>query len=271
MAQDKFPLVSIITACRNSARFLEGAIGSVLAQTYPRIEYIIIDGASTDGTLDIIYKYENRLGFWKSEPDRCYAEAWNKGIRAAKGDIVGILNADDEYERHAVEQVVAGLSAGDRAVSYGVTRFIGDKPGEVLEEENVRFNAAMLSYGFGFYHTTCFVTKRVYDEIGIFDSRYRVAADTDFLLRCYRHGVEFRRLKNVTGMRLRGLSMRRDFAAKREFYGQLWKYGIPKSSIIRAAFFSIMHKLLPPKDGVAGLLARNRRTFVISPPFPPAR
>ena len=94
----KEPKVSIITVCLNSEKTLEQAIQSVISQTYKNIEYIIVDGASTDGTLDIISKYENKITKWVSEKDQGLYYAMNKGIDMATGDIVGIINSDDWYE-----------------------------------------------------------------------------------------------------------------------------------------------------------------------------
>ena len=90
-------LVTVITACYNSGNFLEDAVLSVINQTYKPIQHIIIDGKSSDNTLEIIKKYQNNISMWISEPDSGYADAWNKGLRYAKGDIVGMLNADDMY------------------------------------------------------------------------------------------------------------------------------------------------------------------------------
>ena len=104
---NKSTLVSIITPCLNSAKFIERTINSVLNQSYKNIEYIIIDGGSVDGTVDIIKKYEDKLSYWLSEPDGGMYCAINKGMRIAKGEIVGYLNSDDAYYPDTLKKVIS--------------------------------------------------------------------------------------------------------------------------------------------------------------------
>lgn len=228
------PLVSIITACFNARDSLEAAILSVRAQTYPNIEHIIIDGGSSDGTVDVIRKHSAGLAYWVSEPDNGIADAWNKGLARAKGGIVATLNADDAYDAEAVAKAVDALGGDDWAIVYGTAHYFDTHPGKTVAIGDLDFDPAVLEFGFGFMHTTCFVPKRVYGEVGGFDSRYRIAIDSDFLLRCHYRGIPFRKGGNLTHMRTGGLSQRRQTRAYLEFLQQLLRNGYPRWKIARA-------------------------------------
>jgi glycosyltransferase involved in cell wall biosynthesis len=195
------PVVSVVTVCFNAARHLEGAITSVLAQTYPAIEHIVVDGGSTDGTLEIIRSLEPRFAGrlrWVSEPDAGIYDAMNKGIAMAKGELVGLLNADDEYVPDAVERIVAAWRADPSAGAiYGDVEVIGET-GETLRLEM----AGAVAPGtrperLPFCHQSLFVARRVYSEIGSFDNGYRILADYEWLLRAIDRGVRFAHLPGV--------------------------------------------------------------------------
>src|SRR5688500_14665300 len=107
------PLVSVITVVYYGEKYIDAVIKSVLNQTYNYIEYIIIDGGSSDNTISIIKKYERQISFWVSENDEGISDAFNKGITKARGEIIGIINSDDWYEKDAVEKVVANSKNAD--------------------------------------------------------------------------------------------------------------------------------------------------------------
>jgi len=119
--------ITVITVCRNAIRTIEDAIRSVASQTYENVEYIIVDGASTDGTQDVVRKHEKLIAKWVSEPDRGIYDAMNKGVSMATGDVVGFLNADDVYAHSDVlTEVADSLSSGDIQACYGDVVFVRD-------------------------------------------------------------------------------------------------------------------------------------------------
>jgi glycosyltransferase involved in cell wall biosynthesis len=241
---DGRPLFTIITACYNAAATLEGALRSLQAQTYRDFEHIVIDGGSKDGTVDVIRRHESGLAVWISEPDKGIADAWNKGLARARGGIIGMLNADDLYDPRALESIAAALRPAERALTYGITRWFDSDPAAAGAADAQDFLPEKLEHGFGFLHTTCFVPKAVYDEVGGFDARYRIAIDTDFLLRCHFRGIGFRKADNVTFMRTGGLSARRRTQAYDEFLDQLGRHGYPRWKVRRAWLRFRLMKLL---------------------------
>lgn len=177
------PMVTVITVCYNSELTIRRTVESVLNQTYPNVEYVIIDGNSGDGTLSIIMEYQARFGERLrivSEPDNGIYDAMNKGIKMASGDLIGILNSDDYYEEDAVEKIVNVWDKSGMQVFYGMMRTLKD---------GKEYSVSMLSHHFlnehMIFHPACFVTKDVYEKIGVFDTQYRSVADYDFILRAY--------------------------------------------------------------------------------------
>lgn len=123
------PLVSVVTVCLNSEKYLEETIESVLGQTYEKIEYIIVDGGSGDGTLDIIRRYQDRIAYWLSEPDGGIFDAMNKGISLSTGELVGLINSDDRYFPYTVEEVVRVSGEDPGAQVYYGSMHIIDREG----------------------------------------------------------------------------------------------------------------------------------------------
>ena len=136
------PLVSIITPSFNQAQYLEQTIQSVLSQDYPNIEYIIMDGGSTDGSVDIIKKYQDKIKYWVSEQDAGQTEAINKGFAKAQGEILAWINSDDSYNPNAVSEAVKYLIENPNvAMVYADCNFI-DENGNVIG----KFNAKQTNY-----------------------------------------------------------------------------------------------------------------------------
>lgn len=175
------PKFSIITVCFNSEKTIERTIVSVLSQSYKNFEYIIVDGASTDGTLNIIKsyteKYPDKIKLI-SEKDNGIYDAMNKGIRAASGDLIGIVNSDDYYEIDALENISRAYDGKKYEIVYGMLRTIKDgKEVSVYIKNHQWLEEDMIT------HPTCFVTKGIYDDFGVYSLKYQYSADYEFMLR----------------------------------------------------------------------------------------
>ena len=188
--------VSVITVCYNSQNTLELTINSVLAQNYPDVEYIIVDGNSTDNTVEIIKKYENKLSHFISESDNGIYDAMNKGIRLASGEIIGILNSDDVfYNNNIISEIVQAVKISNADCVYGnIVYFKND-----IEEVNRVWRTSQFYNGFFESgkmppHPALFVKKVVYDNIGLFRTDFKVAADQEFMIRMlkkHKHSAYF--------------------------------------------------------------------------------
>ena len=178
------PLVSIITVCYNSQNTIERTVLSVLNQSYSNIEYIIIDGMSTDETVPIVKKYagQNSKIIWLSEHDLGIYDAMNKGIKMSHGEIIGLINSDDWYDLDAVEIVVNKYIEEKKraAVYYGIMG---------LYQNSIEKSWLFYSHNFlpetMLNHPACFVARQIYEKYGVYDFTYKAAADYDFMLRLF--------------------------------------------------------------------------------------
>jgi len=189
MNQDDRPLVSIVTPSFNQARYIEATIQSVLSQDYPRIEYLIVDGGSTDGTVEIIKQYQGRLAWWVSEKDQGQTDAINKGFGRAQGQILAWLNSDDTYEPGTVSAAVRYLlDHPDVGMVYGDCNFINDD-GRVIG----KFGSAQTDYRRlrqGYVHIpqqTMFFRAEWWKHVGPLDPSFYFAMDYDLWTRLAAH------------------------------------------------------------------------------------
>jgi glycosyltransferase involved in cell wall biosynthesis len=198
------PLVSILTVVYNGETYVEQTIKSVLDQTYKNIEYIIIDGGSVDNTIDIIKKYDEQIDYWISEPDKGISDAFNKGIRLAKGDIVGIINADDWYEKDTVETIVHEFQRDPNIdIVCGLLKFWAHNTQDYIFTSD----PSLLDKTMTINHPTVFVKRQLYHMYGLFNLEYKYAMDYDLMLRFKIKGAHFKSIEKIlANMRLEGIS-----------------------------------------------------------------
>jgi len=180
--------ISVITVVYNCRDTIAATLASVAGQTYPHVEHIVVDGASTDGTLDVLAAFRERIAVLISEPDRGPNEAQNKGLASATGDIVGFLNADDVYANADVlEKIAAAFAAADVDAVYGDLLYMGSSSPENLLRiwHAGNFSPRKLSWGWMPPSPTLYVRKRYYDELGGIDERYKIASDYHMTLRLF--------------------------------------------------------------------------------------
>jgi len=184
-------LISIITVVYNNAYHVEDAIKSVLSQSYQDVEYVVIDGGSTDGTLEIIEKYRDSIPVFLSESDRGIYDALNKGLALATGDVIGIMHSDDSYADEKVLEEVAAIF-DDQTVDavYGDLEYVanGDTNHVIRHWRSGEYSPLRLKWGWMPPHPTLFLHRRVIEQWGVFDTKLTIAADYDTILRYFGKG-----------------------------------------------------------------------------------
>lgn len=203
------PKISIITVCFNSEAHIEETILSIVNQSYSNKEYVIIDGGSTDGTLDIIGKYRNKIDYFVSEPDRGISDAFNKGIKAATGDVIGIVNSDDILEVGALD-ILASHYRVDIDVYRGLCGMFNDKTHHVFYDKPT-MNWPALPLEMHVAHPSTFISSKAYQKYGLYDVNLKYAMDFDILRRFdIHHATKLFIDKPLTQFRLGGASQSSD-------------------------------------------------------------
>lgn len=203
--------VSIITTCYNRETTIRDCIESLLSQDYPDIEYIVVDGASEDSSLSIINEYKNRITKIVSEPDKGMYEAINKGIRMATGDIIGLLHSDDFYYKpDRISLIVKEMIDTGADIVYGNGLYV-DKcdPSKIVRKwMSKKYSKPRMKLGWLPLHPTVYVRRECFDKCGLYDESFRIAADSDFLIRyLYKENFKVGYLKRyIVRMRMGGLS-----------------------------------------------------------------
>ena len=203
--------ISIITVCYNSVETIRDTIESVLSQQYPDIEYIIVDGASKDGTLELISEYEGRISKVISESDKGIYDAMNKGVQAATGAFVGILNSDDVFAgSDVIQNLVAHLQNNPSADAvYADLVFVQRKEMDVVTRRysSSGFSPWKVRFGFMIPHPTFYARRELFDKYGNYKLGYRVSADFELMARFMSKGVKMVRHSAVmVKMREGGIS-----------------------------------------------------------------
>jgi len=207
----KNPLISIITIAYNADAYLEECIRSIAQQDYSNKEYVIVDGGSTDGTLDIIKKYKHVLDCCLSEPDRGIADAMNKGIAMSSGEYVLFIHADDRLlDDNSLSQAVAELKPECDIHAFSLYFSSAGK----RQYRQPRGFTWHLNFKTGLYHQAVFCRRSLFLEIGNFQNKLRIAMDYDFFLRAYRNKICAQMYSlPISVMRDTGISSRRDWAS----------------------------------------------------------
>lgn len=177
--------ISIVTPSYNQAQYLEQTIISVLDQRYPNLEYIIIDGGSTDGSIDIIKKYQDRLKFWVSEPDRGQAHAINKGLHHCTGSIFNWLNSDDYLQPGALHAIAHAFSGNQVDFVAGSVRNFSADDEEIVKNQNLTAEGLMCwQPGVQFVQPGVWLQRELIEKAGGIDEQFHYAFDWDLYIRC---------------------------------------------------------------------------------------
>ena len=208
---NKNPKISIITVTFNGEKTIKDTIESVFSQDYNNVEHIIIDGKSTDGTIDIVKSYGDKISHFISEQDDGIYDAMNKGIRAATGDVIGVLNSDDFYPcNHIISDVVKKFNDHDTDSVYGDLVYVDTEQTDKVTRywQSKHFSMAKIRKGWTLPHPTFFVKKKVYDEFGLYSIRLKSAADYEMIIRLlYKNKISVQYLPEIlVRMRKGGVS-----------------------------------------------------------------
>lgn len=192
-------LVTVITVAFNSAGTISRTIDSIAAQTYPRIEYIVVDGGSTDGTVELLRQREADIDVWLTERDRGISDAFNKGIALASGQFISLVNSDDWMDPDHLARAVVCLQETGADFAFGnlMVHGAGNAPQYVIDGDpqyasRIRHSMPALS------HPSVVCRREVYERHGLYDRNLRIAMDYEWLLRCYKGGVRGRYVAEIT-------------------------------------------------------------------------
>lgn len=199
------PQISVITISYNSEATIEETINSVVNQDYNNVEYIIVDGGSTDKTLQIVNKYRAKINCVISEPDNGISDAFNKGIKRATGDLIGIINSDDLLVEGALRKVAEAFDGKTDVYRGGIIIWNDKNNMKFKEAPSMRFPT--IPWFIHVAHQGTFITPQAYDKFGLFKTDFRYMMDLDLLTRFYKAGATMKKLDFTLGVfRLGGMT-----------------------------------------------------------------
>lgn len=232
--------ISIITISYNSCTTIKKTIESVLAQDYPFIEYIIVDGASTDCTMEIVKSYEDKISKVLCEPDKGISDAFNKGLKFATGDLIAFLNADDYYKDVSVINRIADNYVDINTIICGAISLISNN-GEILK--TLFSEPEKLKEGMYVRHPATFIPKELVNKVGEFNLDNKIAMDFEFMSRCIKFKCKFKPIPDViTMMLVGGASFDTKRAAKEELDIKNRYYGISISNYLHYYISLLINK-----------------------------
>lgn len=223
--------ITIITVCYNRKNTIEKAMKSVFDQDYPDIEYIIVDGNSTDGTKEIIESYRDKISKYISEPDNGMYDAINKGLKLATGDVIGLMHSDDEfYDEKAISRIVARFKY-DPSIEgvYGDGVYVSNDAQERIIRNRIggAFSRQKIKSGWLPLHPTVYLKRKIFAKYGFYNVNFKIASDTEFLLRyLYKYKIKMSYINSyIVKMRMGGMStnFKRAFEVLHEDY-KIYKF-----------------------------------------------
>ena len=252
------PLISVITVVFNGEKYLEQTIQSVINQTYDNIEYIVIDGGSTDGTLDIIRKYENEIAYWASEKDEGIGDALNKGIELSSGEIIGMIHSDDYYaSKDVVCSVVDEFNKYQNIKAiYGIVDSVDPETGRLELRWGKDCSPNEIKKRMYIPHPTLFCKKEVYKNVGYFRKDLKCAMDYEWAIRLIKYTRPYFLNKRIAVMRRGGINMRNIEKTFWEASKSLWENGYYIDAIIMIIRSNI-------KDAMEKIIRKLRLNIVI--------
>ena len=246
------PLVSIITVTFNAEKTLHQTLHSVKEQTYKNIEHIIVDGGSTDSTLSLIQANEANIAYWRSEKDHGIYDAFNKGVVLAKGEFIGILNADDYYEPNQIENAVSALIKTDAPFVHGDIILHGWKGLDVELLGDPHYELRIREGMPSLHQVTTLCRRSVYEDFGLFSTQYRIASDYDWYLRLCQHGCIGTHVPTIRAhMNAGGVSTTQQRRSLFEVFLISWRHGL---GLKRALVASLPRIVFP--NGTPMILTR---------------